>query len=166
MTTTMKYISSSKRKQKGATLMTVMTFLVLMTVVSVSATKISILDVLVSGNDQQRIIAFQAAENNLAQFAKISSLNVAFSADGFNNPAQQYKTLDSNNELSQIITDMTESYPCEREGSGSSMGASAPPCSLYDFQILLNQKNTGARENHHRGGGKMVPNQGSKGSLL
>ena len=61
---------------------------------------------------------------------------------------------------------MTESYPCERQGLGSSMGASAPPCSLYDFQILLYQKETGARENHHRGGGKMVPNQGSKGSLL
>lgn len=162
----MKHISSSKRKQSGATLVTVMTFLVLMTIVTVSATKISILDILVSGNDQQRVVAFQVAENNLTQFTQASSLGTAYAADGFNNSGQQYKTPDSTNELSRIITDMTESYPCERQGLGSSMGAGAPPCNLYDFQILLNQKNTGARENHHRGGGKMVPNQGSKGSLL
>ena len=162
----MKHISSSKRKQNGATLVTVMTFLVLMTIVTVSATKVSILDILVSGNDQQRVTAFQTAENNLTQFTQTSSLSAAIAADGFDNAAQQYKTDDSTNALSRIITDMTESYPCERQGQGSSMGAAAPPCQLYDFQILLNQQNTGARENHHRGGGKMVPNQGSKGSLL
>ena len=44
---------SMHKSQQGATLITALTFLVLMTIVSVSASKISILDVLVSSNEQQ-----------------------------------------------------------------------------------------------------------------
>ncbi len=155
-----------KNKQEGATLMVVMSFLVLMTIVTVSATKISILDVLISGNDQQRVISFRELENNLTQYAKTDSLNDAFAADGFNNAQEQFTTTDSTSELTKKITDLSEQYPCERNGRGSSLGGGAPPCRLYDFQVLSNQQNTGAREDHRRGGGKMVPQSGSKSSLL
>ena len=155
-----------KSKQEGVTLMAVMTFLVLMTVVTVSATKISILDVLISGNDQQRVVGYNAAENSLAQHTKTNVLNDAIAADGFNNAHNQYETTDSTDSLSKRVTDLSVKYLCRREGRGSSIGGGAPPCKLYDFQIIMNQKNTGVREDHHKGGGKMVPQAGSKSSLI
>lgn len=155
-----------KSKQEGATLMVVMSFLVLMTIVTVSATKISLVDVLVSGNDQQRVIAFTLAANDLTLHTKTNALDEAYDNDGFNNAQQQYEMDDSTSTLTKYITDMQEKYFCERDGLGSSIGADAPDCKLYDFQILLNQENTGAREDHHRGGGKMVPQSGSQSSLL
>ena len=161
-----KHVSTSKSRQQGATLLTVMIFLVLMTIVTISASQISIMDILISGNDQQRVVAYQTAENNMTEFATTSSWYKAFASGGFDNDKQQYKTSDSTNELSRIITDLLETYPCERQGSGSSLGGGTPPCKLYDFKILLNQKNTGARENHRRGAGKMIPNPGSKFSIL
>jgi len=155
-----------KSKQEGATLMVVMSFLVLMTIVTVSATKISILDVLISGNDQQRVVAYTATENNLTLHAQTSALNEAFSNDGFDNIKQQYEMDDSTTAITKLITDMTQIYTCERDGVASSVGGGAPDCKLYDFQIFLNQQNTGVRANHHKGGGKMVPKAGSKSSLL
>ena len=44
-----------KKKQKGATLVTAMVFLVLMTIVGVSASRNSAQDALIAGNDQQRV---------------------------------------------------------------------------------------------------------------
>ncbi len=155
-----------KSKQEGATLMVVMSFLVLMTIVTVSATKISILDVLVSGNDQQRVIAYNTAANDLTEYTQASALDEAYSHDGFDNALQQYKAADSTPALTKYITDMEQTYYCERDGLGSSLGGGAPECKLYDFQILLNQKNTGVREDHRNGGGKMVPQSGSASSLL
>jgi hypothetical protein len=166
MRNSVNFVSNYKGKQTGAALMTVMVFLVLMTIVTVSATKISILDVLISGNDQQKIVAFQTAENNLTEFAQTKSLNDAFIKKGFKNPSQQFKTTDSTNALTKKITRMGEFYPCRRKGLGSSMGGGSPLCDLYDFQILQNKKSTGTRENHHRGSGKMVPQTGSKSSLI
>lgn len=157
---------SFKNKQTGATLMTVMVFLVLMTIVTVSATKVSILDVLVSGNDQQRVVAFQDTANNLTRFTQTDQLATALAVQAFRDGDQRFTPTDSTNEMTKILTNLVEKYPCERAGKGSSMGGAAPPCSLYDFQIRHQKTNTGVKDEHHRGGGKMVPNAGSKSSLI
>ena len=162
----MRNISNFKRSQEGATLMTVMVFLVLMTIVTISATKMSILDILVSGNDQERILTYQETANNLTALTQIDILHEVIRTDGFNNALNQYQTKDSTNETTRLITDMNEKYPCERMVLGSSMGGGAPSCALYDFQIKTNKNSTGAREEQHRGAGKMAPDSKSKFSLI
>ncbi len=57
------------KKQQGATLISALTFLVLMTVVSVSAMKVSIVDILIAGNDQSKSQAFVSAGQALAKNA-------------------------------------------------------------------------------------------------
>ncbi len=153
-----------KRKQEGAALMTVMIFLVLMTIVTVSATKISILDILVSGNDHQKSLAIQETYNNLKQLSQTSKLDLAIAA-GFNS-SDQYQLTDSTPEVNKVITKIIEKYPCERAGNASSMGPGAPPCEIYDFRVKYYKKGAGAKETQHQGGGKMIPNVGSNGSML
>ena len=153
-----------KGKQEGAALMTVMVFLVLMTIVTVSATKISILDILVSGNDHQKSLTIQETYNNLKQLSHTSKLDLAIAA-GFD-ASDQYQLDESTTEVNKVITEIVEKYPCERAGNASSMGPGAPPCEIYDFRVKYYKQGSGAREEQHQGGGKMVPNAGSKGSML
>jgi len=168
-----KKINVGSKQQQGATLATTLVFLLLMTIVSVSATKISILDVLVSGNEQQQMMLFQTTENQLKKMTNIVKLEKTFTATGFtgnvsDNP-NQYKfndTVLASKGITEIITDIPVIYPCERQGMASSLGPAAPPCDLYDFQVRTSGQNSGARDRHHRGAGKMIPNSGSKGSLL
>lgn len=158
------------KKQQGATLFTALIFLILMTIVSVSAAKISMLDILVAGNNQQRMMLYQDTSNQLKKMANIATLNSSFTEDGFTsnvdgNPTQ-FLVDDSPDNMEERITDMTLQYPCERQGVGSSIGANTPPCDLYDFQVQSTLQGSGATDQHNRGAGKMVPNSGSKGSLL
>ena len=73
----------NKNKQMGATLITSLVFLLLMTIVSVSATKMSILDLLVSSNEQQQMVLFQTTANQLKQLTHVSKLNQTFGTTGF-----------------------------------------------------------------------------------
>lgn len=173
----------NRRKQKGATLPTTLVFLMLMTLVSVSATKISILDTLVAGNDQTKMILSQQTENCLRVSTHIRRLFIPLTNNGVGQSqgfvgnvggrADQYKfdqlldaCQDGNVNIEEYITDIPGHYNCEREGQASSMGPAVPRCDLFDFQIRSNKPNSGARDIHHRGAGKMVPNTGSKGSLI
>ena len=164
----------NKNKQIGATLITSLVFLLLMTIVSVSATKMSILDLLVSGNEQQQMVLFQTTENQLKQLTHISKLNQTFGPTGFEGnvtgEADQFKfTSDFNtdNGITEIITELpVKNYDCERNGAASGIGPSAPKCDLYDFQVKRTGQNSAAKDRHHHGAGKMVPSGGSKGSLI
>lgn len=161
---------SNPTKQKGATLFTTLVFLTLMTIVSVSATKISMLDILVASNNQQKMVLFQNTSNQLKETATIKNLRLTFTVDGFTGNVTGNDNLfeldGSPENIEEIITDMTLKYPCERQGLGTSIGPNAPPCDLYDFQVRSSLNSSSARDQHNRGAGKMVPNSGSKGSLL
>ena len=163
-------LSSTPNRQQGATLFTALVFLTLMTIVSVSAAKISMLDIFVAGNNQQRMILFQNTSNQLNETATINNLNASFTVDGFTSNVTGSDNLfefdDSPDNIEERITDLSLEYPCERQGKASSVGPNAPPCDLYDFQVRTRLKGSDARDQHNRGAGKMVPNSGSKGSLL
>ncbi len=163
-----------KNKQAGATLVTSLVFLLLMTIVSVSATKISMLDLLVSSNDQQQMVLFQTTGNQLKQLTHISKLNQTLGTTGFEGnvtgEADQFKfTSDFNtdNRITEIITELpVKNYDCERNGAASGIGPSVPKCDLYDFQVKRTGQNSAAKDRHHHGAGKMVPSGGSKGNLI
>jgi len=160
------------KKQQGATLFTTLVFMVLMTVVGVSASKVSIQDMLMAGNEQQRMLLFQKSEYRLNQFSKTNRLSQAMSTGvGFtpNVPGtNQFKfdnSLLQSQGIVEIINDMGQKFECERAGIATSIGSGATTeCDLYDFQI--NSRDSHARDRHFRGAGKMVPKSGSKGSIL
>ncbi len=151
--------------QKGATLITVLVFLTVMTLVSVTATKISILDVLASGNEQQQILLFQQAENSLKKSVTVRNLakpmmgtdNAAFDANTGVYIMPQ-STDDTQTEV-RITDRHTRYYPCGSfNGKAVSLSASGPICDLYDFSVKESKANSSARDVHHRGVGKEKPN--------
>ena len=172
MKSILKYSSSSHhfKKQKGATLVTALVFLLLMTMLSVTASKVSMIDILIAGNNQQKMILYQDTHNQLKDTATIEKLNVTFTENGFTSNVTGTDDLfdfsNSPNNIDERITDLQIEYPCKRDGLGSSIGPNAPPCDLYDFRVRARLQNSNAVDQHHRGAGKMIPNAGSKGSLL
>ncbi len=168
---------ASIKKQKGATLMTSLVFLVLMTVVSVSATKVSIMDLLVSGNNQQEMMLYQDNENQLKLLAEIGILGPILNA----NPDDP--TIGNGADVHQFIFDDVDAaakghalklsdysnggkdlYTCSRNGAGTSLGPNALKCRLFDFEVNSRVQGTSTRNVHHKGTGKAVPNP-NKGAL-
>ena len=159
-------------KQRGATLFTSLVFLILMTIVSVSATKIAMLDVLISGNNQQQMLLFQSTENDLKELTTVVQLYAPLINDPvsakFNELTGIYELdLDSNKpHITQQITDKEKTYQCGGfAGQAISIGPNVPSCDLYDFQVKSRQQNTGVRDRHNRGAGKEKPNP-NKNSYL
>ena len=172
---------TSVKKQKGATLFTALVFLTLMTIITVSATKISMMDILIAGNDHQQMSIFHETENELTDFTATSRLitpleredagqtfgNGGGTVNGIVTDDNTYSFAGAPSGTAEIITDLEELYACLRDGVGSSIGPGVPNCRLYDFQIRKSSDtNKSVRDQHHRGAGKMVPNSKSKGSYL
>jgi len=152
-------------RQKGATLITALSFLSLMTIVTVSATKVSILDILASSNDQQQALLFQRAENSLTEVTSVLKLyKPLVKKDGasFSGTTGEYNLPSANDNgfiYQQKITDKKIRYECNGfNGKAISLGPSVPRCDLYDFEAKVSKQNTAAKDQHNRGAGKEKPN--------
>lgn len=162
---------NSHAKQRGATLFTALTFLLLMTIVTVSASKISIQDTFIANNTQQKQLLFQQTENDLAQLTRVVELYVPLTGEGgaeFNDTTGIYKLPADNDKLGtdQEITDLDNRYQCGGfDGKAISIGPDTNHCFLYDFHIDSRAQNTGARDQHNRGAGKEKPNPGKHSYL-
>jgi hypothetical protein len=139
------------KKQKGATLFTALVFLSLMTIVSVSATKISMLDILVSGNNQQSMMVYQKTDNVLQELTTPVKLLRALKSEGF----ESDWTLTLSPE--RRITNREVEYKCTAGGQATSIGDNIPPCFLFDFEAKQSIDKSGVRDRHTRGAGKEFP---------
>ena len=161
------------KKQRGATLFTALVFLALMTIVGVSAAKVSMLDVLISGNNQRQMEVFQDTANDLKQLADVRNLykpiigKVEGSTTHIFDPVTGIYTLrDTGSNSIQEITDPEKRYDCQGfRGEAVSIGPDTPPCDLYDFRVKYKEQGTSAKDVHNRGAGKEKPN-GNKNSYL
>lgn len=158
-------------KQRGATLFTALTFLLLMTVVTVTASKISIQDTYIANNTQQKQLLFQQTENDLAELTTVIELYVPLTGEGgaeFNDLTGIYKLPLETEKLGtvQAITDLDKRYQCGGfNGKAISIGPDTNHCFLYDFRVGSRAQNTGARDRHNRGAGKEKPNPGKHSYL-
>lgn len=173
---TMKILSSSikRSKQQGATLITSMMMLLVMTIIGIAAVKMSSIDIIIAGNDQQRLMLMQETESELVNLSTpgklldpligefVGSEQALFDAD-----TKSYRVPEPRNPTSiEIITDLEKLYSCEGfSGLAVSMGPDVPPCRLYDFQVRTKKANSGAKELRRRGAGKEVPNIGKNSYL-
>ena len=157
------------RKQQGATLFTALVFLTLMTIVSVSATKLSILDVLIAGNNQRQMELYQDTSNDLKELTTVVNLYkplVKTLGDEFDPVTGIYLVPDTPHGTEMQITDPDKSYSCTGfNGEATSIGPDVPPCDLYDFQVKSTKASSSVRDRHNRGVGKEKPNP-SKNSYL
>ena len=160
------------RKQKGATLFTALVFLILMTIVSVTATKIAMLDVLMAGNNQQQMMLYQSTSNDLKELTTVVNLYAPLINDPvsakFNETTGIYElaAVAKKPHITQQITDKEKTYQCGGfDGQAISIGPNVPTCDLYDFQVKSGRQTTGAKDRHNRGAGKEKPNP-NKNSFL
>ena len=146
------------KKQKGATLFTALVFLTLMTIVSVSATKLSILDVLIAGNNQQQMELYQETSNDLNKHADPSILLPILQLNGVGAPWDITMPIDTLHPLrDEKIGNRVKDYYCAGNGLATSVGPDTPPCFLFDFEVKNQKSNSSAKEMHRRGAGKEFP---------
>jgi Tfp pilus assembly protein PilX len=153
--------SISSKKQKGATLFTALMMLIVLTIVSISSTRMSILDIKVSRNDEQQMMMYQEAENALKKITKPIKLYEWIEARRANSSAKGIADIDASHTKAKAnITNLNTEYACIGKGGAVSIGPEVPFCGLYDFHIDINKKGTGSRDIHHRGAGKEMPHNG------
>ena len=152
------------KQQQGATLFTALTFLFLMTIVTVSASRISIQDTFIAKNIQQKQLLFQQTENDLAQLTRVVELYAPLVGEGgasFDESTGIYKLPEDQHKAGteQFITDLSTRYQCgPMNGLAISIGPDTNHCDLYDFKVGSRAQNTGVRDRHNRGAGKEKPN--------
>ncbi len=164
---------NSLKKQHGATLFTSLVFLALMTIVGVSAAKVSMLDVLISGNNQRQMEVFQDTANDLKRLADVRKLYKPLigkiegsTTHQFDSTTGIYEVPGTASNSTQEITDSETRYDCAGfRGEAVSVGPDTPPCDLYDFRVEYKENGTSAKDIHNRGAGKEKPN-GKKNSYL
>jgi hypothetical protein len=157
----LKGYSANPNKQKGATLFTALAILTVLTIVSLSSARMSIIDIKVASNDEQQMMIYQEAENALKKITKpvklyewIEARREDTSAKGIDDIITVNLTAKTN------ITNIETEYACVGKGSAVSIGPEVPSCELYDFHIDINKEGSGTRDIHHRGAGKEVPHNG------
>lgn len=150
-------------KQSGVTLITSLMLLIVMTVFGVSAMKLSSIDSLIAGNDQQEMLLSQETQTQLNDFSRIINLSNTYSATGFQSRGSNVNQyiFDQTNidgiKTDKIITNMNYNYACKRSGLASSLGSDAPNCDLFDFFVELKSSYSSAKKSRHQGAGKMLP---------
>jgi len=156
-----------KTDQQGATLITALMMLLVMTIIGISAIKMSSISILIAGNDQQKLMLMQETEttlNNLATPGKLIDPLINEPVNGvnarFDAQTNEYKVPSPfKSNMTEIITDMDTLYGCEGfDGKAVSIGSDVPPCHLYDFKVDAKNQSSGARVVRRRGAGKEVPN--------
>ena len=154
------------KQQEGATMVTTLVFLLFMTIVTVSASKLAILDMLVSGNNQRQVEIFQQTGNDLKLLTTPIKFFAAYSANEHHMPWDHDVVDTSKPDTQQNIGSRDFEYECAGFFNlAVSIGSSQSPCFLYDFNVKNSLLNSGVRDKHFRGAGKEFPDS-SKHSTL
>lgn len=143
----------SKKNQSGITLITSLMMLLVMTILGVTAVKISSVDLLVAHNYQQQLSVYQEAETKIRKEVSFYRLHNWMMED------QQPPDTTKNTLVSKAeVADLKREYPCKgRSSLANSLGPNSPQCKLFLFSIDADMKGSGAKEKHFQGAGKQFP---------
>lgn len=154
----MNNMPSIMRKQKGATLFSALTILVVLTIVGISAVRISVVDIKVASNEEQKVATSQLTSNALIDITKPVFL--------YNWLERKKKDPDdlgiddvTNGKIhaKRTISSAEVEYPCMGNGGAVSIGIDAPSCRVFEFNVDVSKKGSGVKDSHFRGAGKEVP---------
>ena len=150
----------NKNKQSGITLITSLMMLLVMTIIGVTAIKLSTVDLLIANNYQKKLQVYQAAESKIQKDVNFYWLYQWMTT-------QVNATVDNNRDIvvtSEVI-DLEEAYQCTPNNLATSLGPDSTPCHIYMFEIKAAMKSSGAKGSHYQGAGKLVPNVSKNSSL-
>jgi len=157
----------TRKNQQGATLITALMMLLVMTILGISAIKMSSISILIAGNDQQKLMLMQETETTLNNLTTPGKLIDPLIHEEVNGEKAQFDALTKEylvpnpfkSNMTETITDMDNLYSCEGfDGKAVSIGSDVPPCHLYDFNVNAVSQSSRARVERSRGAGKEVPN--------
>lgn len=150
------------KKQAGITLITSLMMLLVMTVIGLTAIKLSAVDLAVARNYQHQLTVYQAAETALRK-----DVNFFHLYEWMLDQSKQPGETEEDGVVSEtLVADLDREYICKgRQNQATSIGPDSPPCKLFMFTIDSHLEGTGAKDRHFQGAGKQVPNP-SRGSYL
>ena len=149
----------NKKNQSGLTLITSLMMLLAMTILGITAVKLSSVDLLVAHNYQQQLSVYQEAETKIRREVSFFRLH-----DWMMDDKQPPDTTTDAMVSKASVTDLKRSYPCKGKSNlANSLGPDSPACKVFLFSIDADMQGTGAKESHYQGAGKQFPNQ-SNGS--
>ncbi len=141
------------KRQQGATLITSLGLLMVMTVVGVTATKMSAIETLIAGNEQIKMRLFQTTQNELYKLATPINLMPVLQDDTLF--VEGVYVISNDTDKKENITRLQQGYICKGiNGNAQSIGGL---CNLYDFEVITRSAMGGATAESHRGAGKEVP---------
>lgn len=147
--------------QSGMTLVTSLMMLLVMTILGVTAIRLSSVDLLIANNYQQQLSVYQAAKS--ANSANSNLYNLYHWITDKENPSD---IEEGGTVATTLVQDLEMQYICRgRGGLANSIGPNATPCKLYMFSVDSRIKGTGAKDTHYQGAGKEVPNTSSSSTL-
>lgn len=133
--------------------------LLTMTIIGVTAIKISSVDLLVANNYQEQLTVHQEAKTKTRREVSFYRLHDFVMSD-----VQPPSTTKGATVSKAEVTNLNSQYPCKgRSFLANSLGPDAPACKVFMFAVDADMKGSGAKENHYQGAGKQYPNQ-SNGS--
>ncbi len=142
-----------QKKQQGATLLTSLGLLMVMTVIGVTATKMSSIEALLAGNEQVKMKLFQTTQSELYKFTTPIQLIPVLLDDTLFDSKGEYAA--SDDFLKKETITKLQAYTCKGiNGLATSIGG---PCKLFDFKVATRSDLGAAAEESHRGAGKEVP---------
>jgi len=154
------------RNQQGATLLTAMIFLLIITVVGVSASRIATQDILIAGNDQKRIMIYQKTSNNLRELATVPRLANPLIHGLFDEETGEYD-VPANSEKPGITERIIDKRKTECNGFGKaiSLGPGGILCRLFEFDVKAVEGHSSIRDRHFLGASKEVPNASKNNAI-
>lgn len=150
----MKQLKNIKKNQKGATLVVALMLLVVMTIVGVSATKLTSVDLLVAGNEQQQLELFQTTQTDLNLLTTPVKLYDPLVDETLFVNDVYVITQETGSGKTEEITELYE-YGCK--GIGGKAVGFGTPCRLYDFKVNTKGPYKTGRDSGSRGAGKEIP---------
>lgn len=136
--------------------MVALVVLLIITMLGISAARLSTQDLIIASNEQQMMMVTQASES--ARSKSVSFYNLFKWLDDGTLPAKQTQQLDTGSVESKIAVDVGEKYICYgQSGEAMSLGPGATWCRVYTFTVDSRLTGTGAHNRVMKGEGKELP---------
>lgn len=146
----------SPKNQQGVSLLITLIMLLVISMIGVSAVRMSSQDLMIASNEQQQMLVSQASESSRREV--VSFYNLFLWLEDGTIPASRTHTLESGEIKTTIALTQGIDYPCLGQAGGAmSLGVGMNKCRAYNFQVKSRLQGTGAIAERYKSEGKELP---------
>ncbi|CAA6813621.1 MAG: Unknown protein [uncultured Thiotrichaceae bacterium] len=144
------------KKQDGVSLLITLIILLVISMIGVSAVRMSSQDLMIASNEQQQMLVNQASESSGRE--AVNFYNLFQWLEEGTIPASRTHTLESGEIKTTIALTQGIDYPClGQSGEAMSLGVGVNKCRAYRFQVKSRLQGTGAIAERDKSEGKELP---------